>query len=364
LRTGVRTPDCCVVCVRPASPCWFCVGALSPAVAGKCLASLLSVEYQLRIMILVFGSLNIDLVTRVAVIPGPGRTVLAPSYETHFGGKGANQAVAAARISGRGQGAKSKVAMAGRVGKDGFGDEVIRNLSVNGVDTSLIVRAGDSTGCAFITVDGSGENAITVASGANCATSASDVPAQVLTVTTVLLLQMEVPFEQALQVARRTKAASGRVIWNLAPVPEKMTDGMIRELLEATDFLIANEHEAQDAAFALGLSPPGFEAAASLLAQAGQLTCVVTAGAQGAFAVAADGTRSHAPAPDINPVDTTGAGDTFAGAFACLIGENAPLEKALEVGCEAAALKCLKPGAQDGMPMRSEIKALDAKPLP
>jgi ribokinase len=324
----------------------------SPAGAGKWLASLLSIQ----VMILVFGSLNIDLVTRVAVIPGHGRTVLAPSYETHFGGKGANQAVAAARIAGH-----HKVAMAGRVGKDGFGDEAIRNLSANGVDTSPIVRAGEPTGCAFITVDGSGENAITVASGANRAASATDVPAQYLTADTVLLLQMEVPFAEALAVARATKAASGRVIWNLAPVPEQMTDNMIRELLVATDFLIANEHEAQDAAFALGLSPPGFEAAASLLAKAGQLTCVVTAGAQGAFAVAADRTRSHAPAPDITPVDTTGAGDTFAGAFACLISENAPLEKALEVGCEAAALKCLKPGAQDGMPARSEIKVLGAR---
>jgi ribokinase len=309
-------------------------------------------------MILVFGSLNIDLVTRVAVIPGPGRTVLASSYETHCGGKGANQAVAAARIAGAGQGAKGKVAMAGRVGKDGFGNEAIRNLVANGVVTSLIVRAGEPTGCAFITVDGSGENAITVASGANRAANASDVPAYYLTADTVLLLQMEVPFAQSLEMARQTRAASGRVIWNLAPVPEQMTGDMIREVLEATDFLIANEHEAQDAALALGLSPPGFEAAASLLAKAGQLTCVVTAGAQGAFAVAADGTRSHAPAPAITPVDTTGAGDTFAGAFACLISENAPLEKVLEVGCEAAALKCLKPGAQDGMPARSEIKAL------
>src|SRR5277367_5878543 len=127
-------------------------------------------------MILIFGSLNIDLVARVPVIPGPGRTVLSPSYATHFGGKGANQAVAAARIAGAG-----KVAMAGRVGKDGFGDEAIRNLAANGVDTSLIVRANEPTGCAFITVDGSGENAITVASGANLAARAADVPAQYLT---------------------------------------------------------------------------------------------------------------------------------------------------------------------------------------
>jgi ribokinase len=307
-------------------------------------------------MILVFGSLNIDLVTRVAVIPGPGRTVLAPSYETHFGGKGANQAVAAARIAGRG-----KIAMAGRVGKDGFGDDAIRNLAANGVDTSLIVRASEPTGCAFITVDGFGENAITMASGANRAASAADVPAPHLNAEAVLLLQMEVPFAQSLEVARRTKAASGRVIWNLAPVPEKMTDGMIRDLLEATDYLITNEHEALDAASVLDLIPGDFEAAAASLAKAGQLTCVVTAGAQGAFAFAASGTRSHAPALEITPVDTTGAGDTFAGAFACLISENAPLQTALEAGCEAAALKCLKPGAQDGMPVRGEVKALGAR---
>ena len=308
-------------------------------------------------MILVFGSLNIDLVTRVAVIPGPGRTVLAPSYETHFGGKGANQAVAAARIAGRG-----KVAMAGRVGKDGFGDEAIRNLAANGVDTSLVISAGEPTGCAFITVDGSGENAITVASGANRAAGAADVPAPRLTADMVLLLQMEVPFAEALEVARRTKAASGRVIWNLAPVPERMTNDMIGDLLGATDYLITNEHETLDAASALGLTPTGFEAAAASLAEAGQLTCVVTAGAQGAFAFARGGSRSHAPALTITPVDTTGAGDTFAGAFACLISENAPLQNALEAGCEAAALKCLKPGAQDGMPVRSEIKALRPKP--
>jgi len=306
-------------------------------------------------MILIFGSLNIDLVTLVPVIPGPGRTVLAPSYATHFGGKGANQAVAAARIAGAG-----KVAMAGRVGRDGFGNEAIRNLAANGVATSLIVRADEPTGCAFITVDGSGENAITVASGANLTARAADVPAQHLVADTVLVLQMEVPFAEALEVARRTKAASGRVVWNLAPVPEKMAGGMIRDLLETTDYLITNEHEARDAAAALGATSSDFEAAAALLARAGQLTCLVTAGAQGAFAFAPDGTRAHAPSLKITPVDTTGAGDTFVGAFACMISEGASLRSALEVGCEAAALKCLRPGAQDGMPARGAITGLSS----
>ena len=304
-------------------------------------------------MILVFGSLNIDLVVRVPVFPGPGRTVLAPSYAMHFGGKGANQAVAAARIAGAGN-----VRMAGSVGRDRFGDEATRNLADNGVDTGLIVRAREPTGCAFITVNPGGENAITVAGGANLWACAADVPAQLLASDTVLVLQMEVPFAEALDVARRTKAASGRVVWNLAPVPENMSHDMVRSLLDATDYLIANEHEALDAATALGARLSDFEVAAAHLAKAGQLTCVVTAGAQGAFASAPDGTRVHAPSLAITPVDTTGAGDTFVGAFASLVAEHAPLQAALQAGCEAAALKCLKAGAQDGMPQRSEIASL------
>jgi ribokinase len=306
-------------------------------------------------MILVFGSLNIDLVARVPTIPGPGRTVLAPSYETHFGGKGANQAVAAARIAGAG-----KVAMAGRAGRDGFGDEAVRNLAANGVDTGLVVRAGEPTGCAFITVDASGENAITVASGANMAARAADVPATRITADTVLVLQMEVPFAEALAVARKTRAAAGKVVWNLAPVPQRMAGGMVRDMLDATDYLVVNEHEALDAAAALGMEMASFETAADALARSGRLICVVTAGAEGAFAFAPDGARVHVPSMRIDPVDTTGAGDTFVGAFACLVSEKAALQKALAVGCEAATLKCLKAGAQAGMPVRGAIRALHA----
>ena len=304
-------------------------------------------------MILIFGSLNIDLVALVPAIPGPGRTVLAPSYATHYGGKGANQAVAAARIAGPG-----KVRMAGRVGRDSFGDGALHNLAANGVDAGLIVKSDHPTGCAFITVDPGGENAITVASGANLAASAADLPALLFNADAVLVLQMEVPFAQSLEVARRIKSASGTVIWNLAPVPEQMTPEMIGDLLAATDYLLVNEHEALDAAAAIGLGMSDFEAAAGKLAKAGDLTCVVTAGAAGALAVTADGSLLRAPSLNIRPVDTTGAGDTFVGAFACALDEKAPLQKALEVGCEAAALKCLKAGAQHGMPMRGALTSM------
>ncbi len=304
-------------------------------------------------MIIVFGSLNIDLVARVPVIPGPGRTVLAPSYETHFGGKGANQAVAAARLAGPGT-----VRMAGRVGRDGFGEDATANLAANGVETGLIARGNEPTGCAFITVDAGGENAITVASGANLAASAADLPLEIFRADSVLVLQMEVPFAQSLGAARFAKSAGARVIWNLAPVPEAMSVAMLRDVLDVTGFLIVNEHEALDAAARLGTPETDFKAAAALLARTGRLTCVVTAGAQGAYAATADGRLLHASAPIITPVDTTGAGDTFVGAFACMLGEQAPLQTAIEVGCEAAALSCLKVGAQAAMPVRSAVTAL------
>ncbi|MBR1227552.1 MULTISPECIES: ribokinase [unclassified Bradyrhizobium] len=302
-------------------------------------------------MILVFGSLNVDLVARVPVIPGPGRTVLAPSYEIHFGGKGANQAVAAARIAGPG-----KVRMAGRLGQDVFGDEALKNLTGNGIDTSRIVRVHEPTGCAFITVDPNGENAITVASGANNTACAADVSETLLNADTVLVLQMEVPYAESLHLACKVKSANGKVIWNLAPVPDQMIGATIRGLLDATDYLIVNEHEALDLAAALDAGVTDFEAACGWLARSGGLTCVVTAGAQGAIAVTADDTRFRAPAPSIQPVDTIGAGDTFVGAFASMIGEKSSLKKALEVGCEAAGLSCLKAGAQQGMPMRDALR--------
>ena len=304
-------------------------------------------------MILVFGSLNIDLVSQVPIIPGPGRTVLATSYATHCGGKGANQAVAAARIAGPG-----KVRMAGRIGRDAFGDDALRNLAANGIETTLITKADEPTGCAFITVDPSGENAITVASGANLTANASDLPASLFGSGTIAMLQMEVPFAQSLEVARHTRSASGTVIWNLAPVPVQMTSAMVHDVLDATDYLLINEHEALDAAAAIGFQISSFEKAVEELAKAGKLTCVVTAGARGALAVTADGAFLRAASPKISPVDTTGAGDTFVGAFASMLGEQAPLQKALEVGCEAAALKCLQAGAQPGMPMRDQLRSI------
>ncbi|WP_377841645.1 ribokinase [Bosea sp. UC22_33] len=297
-------------------------------------------------MILVFGSINVDLVARVATIPGPGKTVLAPSYERHFGGKGANQAVAAARLARPGQ-----VVMAACVGDDAFGREAADNLTINGIATEFLRTVKSPTGCAFITVDAQAENAITVASGANLLARADDVPEALLSDATTLLLQMEVPFEQSLTLARRTRRAGGKVIWNCAPVPAGFEAADAATLLATSDVLIVNEHEAADIAAALG------EPAAnpSNLVRDPSTTCIVTAGAKGASAYFQGGEAIDVAAPLLKPVDTTGAGDTFVGAVAVALDEGFSVLDALDFGCRAAAQSCLAVGAQAGMPFRDSM---------
>lgn len=297
-------------------------------------------------MILVFGSVNVDLVALVATIPGPGKTVLAPSYERHFGGKGANQAVAAARLA-----APGSVAMAACVGADGFGRESVDNLAANGVATEFVRLGKAPTGCAFITVDAQAENAITVASGANLEPRAADVPDVLLGTATTLVLQMEVPFGESLTLARRTRQAGGRVIWNCAPVPHGFSAADASALLAASDVLIVNEHEAADIAAICGQPEAGIVG----LIRGTATSCIVTAGAGGAFAHRPDGETIHVPAPRIEPVDTTGAGDTFVGAVAVALDEALGLAPALDLGCRAAALSCLALGAQAGMPRRAAL---------
>lgn len=295
-----------------------------------------------RATIVVFGSINMDLVARVATIPRPGETVLSPGYETFFGGKGANQAVAAVNAV---RGTDVAVAMVGQVGDDAFGHAARANLAAHGVSVADIVTGAAPTGCAFITVDTGGENAITVASGANGAVTIAAL-SHTFTDRDVLVLQMEVPFSEALATARRAKAGGARVLWNFAPAPDAFPRASLAELLDACDLLIVNEHEAVAAAGAYGLSVEGSEPAARSLAKAGGSTVVLTAGAQGAFAFAHDGARRHVDAPAVKVVDTTGAGDTFVGVLAAELASGRDLPSSLASACRAAALACTRAGAQ------------------
>lgn len=305
-------------------------------------------------MIVVFGSINMDLVARVPRIARPGETVLSRRADSFFGGKGANQAVAAARAS---QGGPVRVAMAGAVGRDPFGSACLKNLEDNGVDVRAVRIVDEPTGCAFITVDESGENAITVASGANMALRSGDLPDSLLSQAKVLVLQMETPLADTLDVASRARHMGVRVVWNFAPVPPVRERSAMAELLSATDVLVVNEHEALATADIAGdTSGDDFLQAAAGLARSFGLTCIVTAGARGAYAIARDGARIHAAAPVITPVDTTGAGDTFVGVLANGLAEGAEIGPATERACAAAALSCLTPGAQAGMPTREALE--------
>jgi ribokinase len=305
-------------------------------------------------MIIVFGSINMDLVARVPRIARPGETVLSRRADSFFGGKGANQAVAAARI---GRGGPVRVAMAGAVGKDPFGAACLRNLEENGVDVQAIRITDEPTGCAFITVDGAGENAITVASGANMALRSGDLPDSLLSKAAVLVLQMEVPLADSLDIALRARRAGVRVVWNFAPAPPAMERAGMAELLEATDVLVVNEHEALAIAGIVG-EPAGedYLRAATALAREFGPTCIVTAGARGAYAIARDGSQVHAAARPITPVDTTGAGDTFVGVLANGLAEGLEIGPAMERACAAASLSCLTAGAQAGMPHRDALE--------
>lgn len=295
-------------------------------------------------MIIVFGSVNIDLVTRVPAIPAPGETVLGEAYALVPGGKGANQALAARR-------AEAQVILAGAVGRDDFARAALALLEADGVDLSRLDRVEARTGAAFISVDAKGENAIVVASGANAQARAAALDGLALGTGDTLLLQRETPEAESLAAARRAKAAGARVVLNLAPA-----DALAPEWLDLLDILIVNEHEAVQVGRALGIPGEAEDVARALDAQFG-VTTVATLGAEGAVAWSG-GVRRAAPAPKIEVVDTTGAGDTFVGAFAAALDRGLHLGGALLRGVAAGGLACTKAGAQTSIPRRDDIEKL------
>jgi len=299
-------------------------------------------------MILVFGSINTDLVARVREIPRPGETALAPGYEVLPGGKGANQAVAAARARRDGG---MPVRMAGAVGADAFGRAARADLLAAGVGADDVAEVALPTGCAFITVSEHGENAITVAAGANRLAAAPAMPASLR----VLILQMEVPAPASLDAARRAREAGASVILNLAPAPGPEDAPFLADLLAAATHLVANEHEAVAALARLGEAVDDPVRAMRRLGALGGCVGIVTLGAAGAVAFGADGREWRAPATPVAPVDTTGAGDTFVGVLAAGLADGIPLPAAMGRACRAASLACLAPGARAGMPEASSI---------
>lgn len=290
-------------------------------------------------MLVVLGSINADLVFRVKSLPRPGETVLCAGFAFHHGGKGANQAAAAARSGG-------KVRFVGRIGEDSWGALLRRGLEDAGVDTSLLETSPRSSGIAAIAVDESGENAIVVASGANLDVTAEQLDRAGLTSADTLLCQNEIPLAVTREALERARGAGARTILNCAPA----TSG-VNALLDLVDVLVVNHGEA--CALLERDLPP--EPAARALASE-RRSCVLTLGRQGALAVGPAGAW-HVPALPVRAVDTTGAGDTFTGVLAASLDLGLPWVEALARASVAAGLACTREGARSGQPTGAEITA-------
>jgi ribokinase len=295
-------------------------------------------------VITVFGSINIDLIVAVAALPRPGETVLGPGYRLAPGGKGANQALAAARAGGT-------VRMIGAVGNDDFAARALADLAAAGVDLSRVARVPEPTGAAMICVDAKGENMIVVASGANRRAAAEQLDAELLARPGLLLLQMEVAPEASWAVVERARERSWRILLNAAPA------GPIPpSVLSRLDWLVVNGGEAITVAAAAGLAAGDpIEAARAIAGVAGP-ACIVTLGGEGAAAAAKDELWRVGALP-ITPVDTVGAGDAFVGTFAATIDGGGALPEALHRAAVAGGLACLTPGAQPSLPSAAAIAA-------
>lgn len=281
----------------------------------------------------IVGSVNLDLVASGVPLPNPGETVTGAQFKQHPGGKGANQALAARRLG-------ADVFMVGCVGNDALAEPALALLRNDGVDvSSVMAELGAATGVALIAVSPEGENQITVASGANARVSEDDVLG--LPKCDVILCQLEVPVKAVEAAAHRARDTGALFAINLAPaIP--VPDGV----LKAADILIVNEIEA--AFYGDALHDRG-----GLVA--------LTLGGEGAVLFKLGKEIARVPALDVLVVDTTGAGDTFCGAFVTALAEGLAPERALSFASAAAALAVTKPGAQPSLPLRAEVEALLAK---
>ncbi|MDH7600547.1 MAG: ribokinase [Armatimonadota bacterium] len=295
--------------------------------------------------ITVVGSSNVDIVVKADHIPRPGETVIGGDFVMVPGGKGANQAVCAAKLG-------ADVTLVARVGDDAFGRMSLENFEKSGVRTDyVIVDREHPSGIALIAVDSRGENAIVVAPGANHALSPADVDKakSAIAESSVLVVQLEIPAETVQRAIELAKSLGIRVILNPAPIRP-----LSRELLAQVDVLVPNEHEA---AYLVGedssehLDP---KRAARQLRELGVANVIITLGSAGVL-VATDSAESLIEAFKVEAVDTTAAGDAFTGALACAIAEGSAIMEAAKFAAKVAAISVTRMGAQTSMPSREEV---------
>lgn len=298
--------------------------------------------------VLVIGSSNTDMIVKVEHLPQPGETLLGGDFASTCGGKGANQAVAAARAGGL-------VTFVTRVGDDMFGQMAVDAFCANGINTNYVIRDRHSpTGVALIVVAKTGQNSIAVAPGANSKLSPADLrkAKSALRSADVVLVQLETPLKTAQTAAQMGMAAGVRVILNPAPaqiLPSKLLEGLY--------LLTPNESEARLLTGVEVTSESSAAEAADKLLSRGVQNVIITLGARGAF-VAATGIRRFIAAHKVSAVDATGAGDVFNGALAVAIAEGASLLEAASFANAAAAISVTRPGAQTSAPTRRETEQL------
>jgi len=299
----------------------------------------------------VVGSLNMDLVIRAPRIPQPGETIIGSTFHTVPGGKGANQAVAAARLG-------AQVTMVGRVGKDPYADALLQSMSAAGVDSDFVARDNEApTGVALIVVDDVGQNSIVVASGANMRLTPRDVDRAEASIAAadVLILQLESPLPTVVRAAEIAHSYSVTVVLNPAPARSLPAD-----LLANVDVLIPNESEAMLLTNTPVTERSDAESVAGLLLNQGAAAVIITLGARGALLVREEGIKL-VPAFPIEPVDTTAAGDAFVAGLAVAMANGMPLPEAVRWGNGAGALAALRLGAQSSLPLLAELQRfLDA----
>jgi len=297
--------------------------------------------------IAVLGSSNTDMIVKLPSLPGPGETVIGGTFSIAAGGKGANQAVAAAR-------AGAKVTFISRVGNDSFGQQSIAGFKSEGVDTAHVgIDAGAASGIALILVDQSGENCIGVASGANAGISVKDIEnaLDVIGSAEIFLTQLEVPPEAVEAAVSGAHQAGVPVILNPAPA-QPLPVGILKRV----SVLTPNEREAEQLTGTSIRDDAGTVQAARSLLQRGVQSVVITLGVRGAYI--ADRTHGEfVPAFRVQAIDTTAAGDVFSGAFAVAVAEKASLREAAVFASAAAALSVTKLGAQPSAPRRAEIES-------
>lgn len=294
-------------------------------------------------MIVVLGSTNTDMVISGAKIPVPGETVCGGSFMMNPGGKGANQAVAVARLSAR----RRQCVFIAKVGDDLFGRDTARRLKAEGIDARLIVDKTAASGTALILVDRKGQNCISVALGANGTLSSEDVApfASDIERADALLLQLETPLETVLWAARTAHAKGVHVILNPAPAAK-----LPRELYACLDWITPNETEAELLTGVKVADLASAQAAERVLKRRGVAHVAITLGAKGCYAAG----RIH-PCVKVKAVDTVAAGDTFNGAFVVALAEGKSVDEAIAFAQAAAARAVTRPGAQSSVPFRREL---------